>query len=59
MIRPIDREAFFLVQDILEHNYASLKAEAIPSIRERSRALQEVEKEHILLGERFSSLKRH
>ena len=59
MIRPIDREAFFLVKDILEHRYANLKAEIIPSIHERSRALQEVEKEKILLEERFSNLKHH
>ncbi len=59
MVRPIDKEAFFLVQDILEHRFASLQAEIIPSIRERSGALQEVEKERTLLGERFSNLKHH
>ena len=59
MIRPIDRDAFFLVKDTLKHRYDVLRAEHFPSIRERKLALEELDKEYLLLGERFQNLKRH
>ena len=59
MIRPIEREAFSLVKSTLEHRYASLRAENITSIRERSSTLETLAREHSILGERFSNLRRH
>ncbi len=59
MIRPIDSDAFFLVKDTLKHRYDVLQAERFSSIRERKLALEELDKEYLLLGERFQNLKRH
>lgn len=59
MIRPIDCDTFSLVRNILEHRFATARAERITSIRERFAALENVAKDHVLPHEQFSNLKRH
>ena len=53
MFRPIDRDAYALVTQILEHRYETLKAEHLTSTSER------LEKGQRILYDKFCCLKRH
>lgn len=59
MTRPSDRDAFDLATKILEHRFATVKAERLTSMEERFEALQRLKHEKQIMEDIFMRLKRN
>lgn len=59
MIRPMDAETYRLATAILAHRLAVVKGQRILGLRARSKALELLRGQEMLLAQRFESLKYH
>jgi hypothetical protein len=59
MMRPLDKDAYDLSNEILAHYLGMLRSERIANLRDRSAALSVLQDESELLKESFEKLKRH